>query len=647
MKATHFQVTKFKSIEDSTPVELGDMTCLVGKNESGKTALLQALARIKPDGPIEPNFRLEDYPRKDFTNYRRRHEDSPDDVVLVTFELSESDVLELETKFGEGVVKTEQKSLTLARNYKNETTYRNFYDVFNQGAHVRFRVGQANITGEHAKALARVETLPELRDAATNVLDPSESVKKLAESLAGVDDKTFLGEVSEILDLPLFFYFDEYATLPGDIQLRELAKRIKVHEADPSKVLESSDYTAQALLRLAGVETKDFLDQNNYESLKASLEAASNHISDQVFEYWSQNKYLAVEFDLHPVRDGDRIVDTTLKIRIKNNRHRVTVPFDERSRGFVWFFSFLVAFSDHANREDNVVLLLDEPGLALHARAQSDLLRYIEQKLAPQHQVIYTTHSPFMIDPHHLERVRTVEDVDQQGTKVFDSPLRSDSDTVFPLQTALGYDLAQTLFVGPKCLLVEGPSDFVYLTIASDLLIEAGRTGLPEDLVVIPVGGADKLCTFVSLLGANQLGIAVLVDIATQDQQRLDNLIASKHLHRNRLFTYADFIEQNEADIEDLFEETDYAALVEASYAGTLAGTLDLTHNKHPRVIKRIEAALKAADEDGARFSHYRPARVLMKDAKLQKSIYQKAVLDRFEEVFKAITEAMEPRNKG
>ena len=97
------------------------------------------------------------------------------------------------------------------------------------------------------------------------------------------------------------------------------------------------------------------------------------------------------------------------------------------------------------------------PGLALHAKAQADLLRYIEDRLAPNYQVIYTTHSPFMMqEPAHLLRARTVEDVyiepKSSGEQVIDSGtvvggdvLSIDRDTLFPLQACLGYEITQTL----------------------------------------------------------------------------------------------------------------------------------------------------------------------------------------------------------
>ena len=124
--------------------------------------------------------------------------------------------------------------------------------------------------------------------------------------------------------------------------------------------------------------------------------------------------------------------------RIYNTRHRATVNFDERSTGFIWFFSFLIWFSQvKKNYGENIFLLLDEPGLSLHPRAQKDLLRYINEKLRPNHQVIYTAHSPFMIDIDHIFSLRTVEDtvlVEQEngrtvekilGTKVGQKNIKS------------------------------------------------------------------------------------------------------------------------------------------------------------------------------------------------------------------------------
>ena len=138
-----------------------------------------------------------------------------------------------------------------------------------------------------------------------------------------------------------------------------------------------------------------------------------------------------------------------------------------------------------------MLLLLDEPGLSLHGRAQQDLLRYFREQLAPYYQVIYTTHSPFMIDPEALLSVRIVEDVvtssgEVLGTKVREDVFATESETVFPLQAALGYDITQTLFVGKNVLLVEGPSDFLYLKWFSSELQHQNREGLDRRWVITP-----------------------------------------------------------------------------------------------------------------------------------------------------------------
>ena len=123
-----------------------------------------------------------------------------------------------------------------------------------------------------------------------------------------------------------------------------------------------------------------------------------------MFEYWTTNENLEIRFDIEHTTNNIRY----LNIRIYNSKHRVTLPLKNRSKGFLWFFSFLVWFSKiQGDKNSNYILLLDEPGLSLHASAQNDLLRFIDEKLAPEYQVIYTTHSPFMIDSLKLNEVRT------------------------------------------------------------------------------------------------------------------------------------------------------------------------------------------------------------------------------------------------
>jgi AAA ATPase domain len=169
---------------------------------------------------------------------------------------------------------------------------------------------------------------------------------------------------------------------------------------------------------------------------------------------------------------------------VYDTKHLVSTGLGSRSRGFVWFFSFVAWYSQIKRRGDNVMLLLDEPGLTLHGRAQGDLLRYFEQELKPDHQLIYSTHSPFMVDPTHFDRVRIVQDLsidkddlprERQGTKITEDIFEATDDSLFPLQGALGYEIHQTLFIGPNSLLVEGPADPLYIQAVSAILGRASR----------------------------------------------------------------------------------------------------------------------------------------------------------------------------
>jgi predicted ATP-dependent endonuclease of OLD family len=329
----------------------------------------------------------------------------------------------------------------------------------------------------------------------------------------------------------------------------------------------------------------------------------------------------------------------------------VSTPLGTRSRGFVWFFSFLAWFDQQQRKNEPLILLLDEPGLFLHGRAQADLLCYIEEELKDNHQVIYTTHSPFMVDPTRFERVRIVQDrsmdsdqplpKSEDGTKVITEVFEATEDSLFPLQGALGYDIYQTLFVGPNSLVVEGVSDLLILQTVSALLGYLNKEKLNENWIITPVGGADKVPTFVALLGAQRgLKIATLIDIQSKDQQNIENLYKRKLLKKQNVFTFADFTGASEADIEDMFDIDFYLNLVNNEYSANIDKpiTEKMLGSKSPRILSRLKDYFQANPlKAGAEFSHYRPARYFSQNATQLASLIPLTTLDRFEAAFKEI----------
>jgi len=489
-----------------------------------------------------------------------------------------------------------------------------------------------SLTEADKKSVEKVTSFSSLLETLNEIEEPHSSVTSLIEVIEGWREKSLsLHLIDKFWNnwLPKFFYFDDYSVMDGRVNIEELRER------EGSDELTESDKTFLSLLTTIDASLEEFEtdseDPEEYERLVRELESASNGITQEVFKYWSQNQSLRVQFNIEP---NGKYIST----RIYNDRHSVTVPFNERSRGFIWFFSFFAYFSNisEASSKD-LVLLLDEPGLSLHAKAQEDFLKLINDYLAPSHQVVYTTHSPFMIEPSHLERVRTVEDVDQEGTKISEEVLRTDKDTIFPLQAALGYSLAQTLFVGPNTLLVEGPSDILYLQLLSELAVAADKEGLDPKWVVVPVGGADKLATFVSLLGANQLNLAVLMDISNKDGQRIQRLKDTGYLGKDSLLTFGQFLDRKDADVEDLFEESFYLQLVNGAYKGKLTSSLKMADIKtgSPRITVRVGDALKQQDISG--FNHYLPSVFLLKNQATLLAKVPASTIDKAVEIFSAL----------
>lgn len=625
MKLTSVHVTHYRSAEDSGEFKIHpDVTCLVGKNESGKTALLQALRRLNPTEPGTKFNVTRDYPRRHLTLYEKRHPTEPDTVVQTTFELSDDEVREVEGEFGAG--SCPNRTIRIWRNFADQLR---FDVVVDEAAVVRHLTDGAETT--IANAARTITSLSRLAEVVKTLTPPTEDSKELQTKVAQLVAKplgTIVWEKVLSKHFPHFMFFDDYSVMYGSANFTALESPMA---RDDERLLPLLD-----LLEMAGAAPSALKnDPAKYEEHKARLEATANRITDEVFAYWSQNTELEVEFDVAagdpnaPAHAAGPVHTQTLHVRIKNRRHRVTVPFDERSRGFVWFFSFLARFDRIAQTGKPLIILLDEPALNLHASAQADFLRFIDERLAPHHQVLYTTHSPFMIDSFKLERVRTVEDVDKKGTVVSNEALSTDGATAFPLQAALGYTLAQSLFIGPNCLLVEGPSDLIYLQAMSDHLRRAGRKGLDPRWVVTPVGGADKLAYFATLFGANKLNAVVLMDFAKKDEQRVTRLIEEYKLAPQKVVRVSEFTGTKEADIEDMFEVATSLRFVRAAYP-TAAGLAEADLPPDNRVTLRLKRAFETKGLGG--FDHYAPAQAALRD--LTSNAPTATEMTRFEALF-------------
>jgi AAA ATPase domain len=635
----HAHIRNYRSVEDSGDfaIEPG-VTCLVGKNESGKTADLQALYRLNPVDSSAVFDEVIDFPSRLTKQRKLAAENEVIPVVTAAFALDGTEIAAIENDLGAGALTSPE--FTVTAGYRSSG--RTYSFSVDEAAIVRHLASRLDLALDGHPELGAVATVADFLAALQDVDEPPPSVTAMIGKITSWREQRVKLHIIETYlqpRLPKFVYFADYDTMPGIVSIPDLIDRRAQHD------LSIGEQALLSLLKEAGTSPEEFLNPDKHERLIRELENTSNAISDEVFEFWSQNHELEVQLEILPAEAGaapphDR--GPILQIRVRNQRHRVSVPFDERSRGFVWFFSFLAYFTSLEQEAGNgLILLLDEPGLSLHARAQDDLLRLIDERLAPRHQVIYTTHSPFMVSAGHLDRVRTVIDHDKGGTKVSADIFRADEDTAFPLLAAMGIELTQTLFVGENSLLLEGPSDLIYCDVLTEALDLQRRTGLDPHWVKIPIGGAGKLSTFATLLGANKLNVVVVVDSSTKDMGAIRRLRDNDQLNSRALVEISEFTAAADADIEDLFEPSFYLDLVNHAYAADLPARITAADlNPHdPRIVRQIEAYFRRGNIADGRFNHYRPAAELQRQQVALIPKLSPATLNRAELLFKRLNE--------
>lgn len=655
MRLESFRVRNYRSINDSGEVVVSRITALLGRNESGKSNLLRALHSLNP---IEGFDALQ--PIKDFPRHRRLEECTDETPVLsTTWVLDDNDKKALLEVLPRA---TEMERITIGRNYQGKTRTVDFPDLkaipFDE-ADIKNKVKKVSAA---VRAAAQKQEGPATLNAAADAFETAvsatrqrdawavqsvEAAKSLRTALAGVDaeltekQEEVLSELEDLADsvvgdkaaqqkarnwavgaIPKFIYVDEYPELNGHQDIAAYLQR------KSSGAHTDSDKNFEKLCKVAGLkpdELQRLLLTGDHETRNQLANRASAVVTGEIKRLW-KDRALKIRFNLDANYLDTIISDPT-------STYDVEVNLNERSRGFQWFFAFYITFSADTDggHAENSIILLDEPGLYLHAKSQSDLLCHLETDFS--NQILYSTHSPFMVPTHALDSVRTVNIAEEDGTTVTNDPT-GDARTLFPLQAALGYDLAQSLFVGPNNLVVEGVTDFWIVSAVSAYAAEKGRTALSAALTLTPAGGAQKVSYMVALLTSESLNVLVLLDTERDSKATKEELLKARLIRdQNVVFISEAFTAPpSEADIEDLLDPTIYEGLVQESYASELKGKVLMLNANIPRVAKRIEAGLA---ELGIPFHKTRPTRLFLKKmASEPEKVLSDQSLERFEALF-------------
>lgn len=650
MKLIKAHATNYRNIIDSNEVDIEQSTCLVGKNEAGKSAFLKALEGLRStDKKFTQYGKIENYPRRHLADYDERHSDDEACVMRTIWELSADDVAAVEAKLGTGVLSG--KTCVVSKTYEEEGT--TWALPVNGETAFQNLVKMHGLDADEAAAVSTAKTTEKAAEALAGLADRTVNQESLLSAIREFQDNSAHQGAIDILEarMPRFMYFSHYDRMSGELSINKLNA-----DKQNGTPITNGDRVFLDFLEYAGTTLDDLVATTQFEELNAKCEAAALRITDQIFEYWTQNDELKIKVVFSEGKSGDPAPfnsGAVARARVENGLHGVTVPFSERSAGFIWFFSFLVKFAQIKKSHGNVILLLDEPGLTLHGTAQKDLLRYFAEQIAPHHQVIWSTHSPFMVPPDDLASVRTVEDVvqlDQRnrrtsiGTKIRPDVLTTDPQTNFPIFGAMGFEVTQTLVIGTNTLLVEGPSDILYLQAASSALKAAGRTHLSPHWAICPSGGIDKVLPFVRLFYGNNLNVAVLTDYERGQKRKLDDLHKAALLENDRIILATDVAGKDEADIEDFFDPAFFVDLVNRTY-GLKDGheltveKLEAADGNTTRLVKKAEAYFRVLPAEIREYSHYDPSLFLLQHPELWKGKGKpvQETLSRFESAFERI----------
>nr|VFK57294.1 MAG: AAA ATPase domain-containing protein [Candidatus Kentron sp. TC] len=637
MKLGKFRVYNFRNIVDSGWIEIDDIITVVGKNESGKTSLLQALWKFNPH-KSHPYSLDREWPRA------RRKERSPKQVVIETeFGFDEEERAEL------AGIHESARSITgvrIKKNYQgtffytflptqpigaNDPEWANSHGIKWAVSVIQERMGEPpSDASEHFRnryAPALAQFIQEIREngGSAYAIEQADAFKS---KIAGFrhphhpPDQEAIASLNQQLDaavselkvdpplrqaidtvhewLPTFIYMDDYRIFTGSAHLDQVQQRF--HQKKPT----DGDYTIRLIMEQAGLDLEEEVEKGNAqdrEQRRYDLDDASETLTRELANRWSQKEY-AVRFDI----DGQQLF-----IFVKDAESKTLIRLEERSKGFQWFFSFDMLFmAETGGQFKNAVILLDEPGLHLHAAAQLDLLKRM-RAYAENNQLVYTTHLPFMVDSTRLDNIHVCEEKKDEGVKVHQDWAAAGQDARFTLQAALGLSWSQSLFVGQYNLVVEGVTDFWFLTTLSELLRQAGGEGLDEELVITPAGGASKVAYVGTILRGQELRVAVLLDSDPEGKSAYEQLVHQWILAEDHVFLLGRVlgVEGNRC-IEDLLDEAYYLDFVRAAYGKELGGK-ELSAPRDKRsVVQRVETTLKSLGIE--KFNKGRVAKRIMQD---------------------------------
>jgi hypothetical protein len=621
VRLVQFQVRDFRSVDTSGWMTVDDVTALIGVNESGKTNLLLPLWKLNParEGEIEPTS---DYPKPKFGEIRadpgaywfieaefvlggvaakvaglsglpltdaslvrvRRFYDGhydlyfPEHAVITTIPAKEVGAIlgGARALIDEVMPLKDEGAVYNAVLDEIDTIMRDLHDDEPREAGALAEMRDRIMAALPPEPDEKSALVPLVRDlAAALVREQSRLEAVPPHGREGVLDAV-------VRALPRFVYYSNYGNLDSEIYLPHVVENLEREDLGSKEAAKAR--TLRVLFGFVRLSAQEILDlgsdvlkptpeqprksgwfgrsrkapdERDLEKIAEQkrtrsilLQSAGTDLTRSFKEWWQQGDY-RFRFEA----DGN-----FFRIWVSDSRRPAEVELENRSTGLQWFLSFYLVFmfeSKGAHRD--AVLLLDEPGVSLHPLAQRDLSAFFEQ-LGRTNQIIYTSHSPFLVEADRLDRARKVY-VTGDGTTKVTSHLGGAEGTdtqrgaAYAVQSALNLSVAEGMM--PECLpvLVKGKADQHYLTAIKTLLVGAGRITPAREIVFAPAGGTRTAHIIAEILTGREDALPrVLLDGDADGAAMADALRSD--IYRDvpdRVLDVADLTGIKGASIEDLF----------------------------------------------------------------------------------------------
>lgn len=569
MKLISFRIKHYKSIDDSGECALAsDVTVLAGKNEAGKTNLLEALEKFNHGA--EYNFEETDHPLD---------VDGVEPEVTCKFSITEEDLEKFkETLRLDNIPNPKQLAkipIVITKKADNQYYFESpsgsITDLID--SHENEPTEQENQLTELKEALKKdvetdnltlafiaedkpftTENITELSTQIDQIAPPLSPEKltlykdyvakikaKFAEVTSATKDTVNRKDllIKALPKMILFDSFDQEELLPYEI---DLAK------AGDNKAV--SNYCS-----IVDIALSKIVETTDTQLRRKLVNETSSVIEGDFGEYWKQDK-----INLTMSSYGDKLI-----FGIKEEGKSYDFKVEQRSKGLQWFLSFYLLLKAEAKNQERVILV-DEPGLYVHAKAQWDILRVLTD-LSKSNQFLFSTHSPYLIDPDRLDRIRLViknlertenkKKVIEQGSKAYElSGLHTaDKETLTPIITAIGLDITKQLsFASEHNVVLEGISDYNFIRGFIESLPKTKKTKY-EKIHLIPCKGADNVPTIISLLLGWGFSFKALLDNDKKGQD-VATILRDKFLLEDEEIVFV----SNNGDccIEDVFDGKDF-----------------------------------------------------------------------------------------